>query len=97
MRSALNVIVGNREDNEHSKNRGPAIEPIDAGGAVLTAFLYNISVALMGGYILVPAIVFSIVGAAWLIGRAGKALGSWRPRRFAKKRRQSRWRTRERP
>jgi hypothetical protein len=47
----------------------------------MSAFVYNTAVVAFSSCIVVPAIVFSIVGAAQLIGRAGERLGLWGPRR----------------
>jgi hypothetical protein len=43
----------------------------------VSTFLYDTAVSVLGNYILVPAIVFSIVGAAWLIGRVAERIGLW--------------------
>jgi len=39
------------------------------------AFVYNTAVIMMSSCILVPAMILSIVGAAWLFGRAGERIG----------------------
>jgi hypothetical protein len=45
------------------------------------AFLYNTAIVAFSSFVVVTAIVFSIVGAARLIGRAGERLGLRGPRR----------------
>jgi hypothetical protein len=47
----------------------------------VTAFLYNTAHIVFNSNILVPLIIFSIVGAAWLIGRTSERIRLWRPRR----------------
>jgi hypothetical protein len=55
----------------------------------VSAFVYNTAVIIFSGYILVRVIVFSIVSAGRLIGRAGERIALWRLRRSAGKRRLS--------
>jgi hypothetical protein len=48
---------------------------IEGIGAAVSALAYNMIIILFSSYILVPTIVFSVVGAAWLFGRAGERIG----------------------
>ena len=47
----------------------------------MSAFVYNMTIIMFGSYILVPVIVLSVVGTAWLIGRAGERIGLLRASR----------------
>jgi hypothetical protein len=49
----------------------------------VSAFVYNSTAILVSGYILMPVIIIAVVGAAWLVGRAGERIGLFRGSRWS--------------
>lgn len=47
----------------------------------MSAFVYNAAVVMLSTYILAPFIILSVVGAAWLFGRASGRIGLLRASR----------------
>jgi hypothetical protein len=67
--------LGNRPAGETApsfKGWGSTIELTGAEGTIVSAFISKI---IFGSCILLPVIVISVVGAAWLFGRAGERIG----------------------
>ena len=67
--------LGNRPAGETApsfKGWGSTIELTGAEGTIVSAFISKI---IFGSCTLLPVIVISVVGAAWLFGRAGERIG----------------------